>query len=73
MRTIGNMDIPAEIVYQRYKIGEQLMTFSDMSALEAYQDENPNAYVRNLDVREGGVIQAQMWHIKEVKMDEAAI
>ncbi|GIP54754.1 hypothetical protein J42TS3_37890 [Paenibacillus vini] len=67
------MDIPAEISCRKYKVDEQLMTFSDMAALEEYQDENPNAYVRNVDVRKGGVIQAQMWHIEEVKMNEKTV
>lgn len=51
-----------------HTVSEKLMTFSDMAALDTYQAENPGAYVRSLDVR-NGAIQAQMWLVEEVGKD----
>lgn len=73
MRTIGTIDLPNETGYGRLRklehtVTDKLMTFSDMDALETHQAENPGAYVRSFDVR-NGVIKAQMWLVEEVGKD----
>ena len=73
MRTIGNMNVPAENAYGRlrkheYTIREKSMTFDSMEALNAYQAENTDAYVYHMSVL-NGVISVQMRYIEEVKTD----
>lgn len=67
MRMIGNVaswENPG-----KYKVREQQMNFDNVEAIETYQAENPNAFVRHWSVI-NGVISAQMWHMEEVKTNE---